>query len=90
MIIISGIVDPTLGDGIEAEMGTTYFKTNSNQIYIKIDNSTPTLWELSGLIDRSNYVPSDPTKWASPQPITLSEAIDRMAAVIGLSTPIAP
>lgn len=36
-----------------------------------------------GGIDTTTYKPGDPSKWASPPPKTLSEALDRIAASLG-------
>lgn len=34
------------------------------------------------------YTPADASKWANPQPTTIKQALDRIAAVVGLAVPI--
>lgn len=35
-----------------------------------------------------SYTPANSAKWANPQPTTVKEALDRIASVVGLTTPI--
>lgn len=43
---------------------------------------------LTALSQYVGYTPADISKWVNPQPTTLKEAIDRIAAVVGAGTPI--
>lgn len=49
---------------------------------------TPSATTLLSLSQYESYTPSDSSKWANPQPTTVKQALDRIAAVVGLSIPI--
>lgn len=86
LVVISGSVDPT-SVAVSAMAATLYIKTDNLNVYIKQDNGLSTNWTLYGT-PVADYIPSDNTKWLNPQPTTVQGALNRIAAVVGASSPI--
>jgi hypothetical protein len=64
--------------GFILQNGTIYYASGN----IHVANWIP----ISG--GGSAYVPGDTSKWNTPYPTTIQQAIDRIAAVVGAITPI--
>jgi hypothetical protein len=72
--------------GTTTANGTPLFQFDSGSVPASIAGSFTT--DLMSQAQWVAYTPSDSTKWVSPQPTTIKQALDRLAAVVGASTPI--
>lgn len=79
-----GVQGPLAISGVQA----TYIGTaDSIPQVVTLTNSAPSP-VLLNYGPALGYTPSDSTKWANPQPTTVQQALDRIAAVVGGVTPI--
>jgi hypothetical protein len=96
---ISGGVDLAYFTGIvhDAAFGAalSFVTTGNGAPNVQFDSAglTPTytggpVLTYSSYSQYESYTPSDSTKWVNPQPTTVKQALDRIAAVVGLITPI--
>lgn len=97
MSFFGGIQAYFSGIMIDAPFGATLTGTttaNGTPIFQTDDASVPDLIAgnysliLTAHSQYINYTPSDSTKWANPQPTTITQAINRIAAVVGATVPI--
>lgn len=72
--------------GTTTANGTPVFQTDSGSVPSSISGSY-TL-NLTAHSQYESYTPADTSKWVNPQPTTIKQAIDRIAAVVGASVPI--
>jgi hypothetical protein len=86
-ITASGSSDSNTAYGILVRDKITATGTNAKAYAIKSESVAPS--ELAGTLTATvTYAPADTSKWVNPQPTTIQQAIDRIAAVVGNLTPI--
>ena len=85
IILRSGITDPTFAPGLNFPRNTVYFKTDSSDIYVKLDDGLSTNWSLQGIAASESLggeVLLKSNNFSGSTPSDIKDALDRMASVL--------